>query len=178
MGLDLAAGGHLTHGAPPNVSGKWFKVVSYTVRRDTQTIDMDEVEAKALEAKPKVIIAGGSAYARFWDFARFRAIADKVGELTVFQRRPNWSAPLNNSLISEQEMADIRKRYDEIFAACARSPGGFVHEPDRRGFYEVSREEHIPKSFAAKIFQSLAKAGLVKSIRGSGGGFSQTSRLP
>jgi len=68
-------------------------------------------------------------------------IADKVGDLTVFQRRPNWSAPLNNSAISEAEMADIRRRYDEIFAACARSPGGFVHEPDRRGFYEVSREE-------------------------------------
>ena len=68
-------------------------------------------------------------------------IADKVGELTVFQRRPNWSAPLNNSPISEAEMADIRRRYDEIFAACARSPGGFEHEPDRRGFYEVSREE-------------------------------------
>jgi len=68
-------------------------------------------------------------------------IADKVGELTVFQRRPNWSAPLNNSPISEQEMADIRSRYDEIFAACARTPGGFLHEPDRRGFYEVTREE-------------------------------------
>jgi len=70
-------------------------------------------------------------------------IADKVGELTVFQRRPNWSAPLNNSLISNQEMADIRSRYDEIFAACSRSPGGFEHEPDRRGFYEVSREERL-----------------------------------
>ena len=70
-------------------------------------------------------------------------IADKVGELTVFQRRPNWSAPLNNSPISESEMADIRARYDEIFAACARSPGGFEHEPDRRGFYEVTREERL-----------------------------------
>jgi cation diffusion facilitator CzcD-associated flavoprotein CzcO len=70
-------------------------------------------------------------------------IADKVGELTVFQRRPNWSAPLNNSAISEAEMADIRARYDEIFAACARSPGAFVHEPDHRGFYEVSREERL-----------------------------------
>jgi cation diffusion facilitator CzcD-associated flavoprotein CzcO len=70
-------------------------------------------------------------------------IADKVGELTVFQRRPNWSAPLNNSPISDQEMADIRSRYDEIFAACARTPGGFLHEPDRRGFYEVTREERL-----------------------------------
>ena len=70
-------------------------------------------------------------------------IADKVGELTVFQRRPNWSAPLNNSPISDAEMADIRSRYDEIFAACARTPGGFEHEPDRRGFYEVTREERL-----------------------------------
>jgi len=70
-------------------------------------------------------------------------IADKVGELTVFQRRPNWSAPLNNSLISDKEMAEIRARYDEIFATCSRTPGGFDHEPDRRGFYEVSREERL-----------------------------------
>jgi cation diffusion facilitator CzcD-associated flavoprotein CzcO len=70
-------------------------------------------------------------------------IADKVGELTVFQRRPNWSAPLNNGPISEEEMADIRARYDEIFKTCARTPGGFEHEPDRRGFYEVSREERM-----------------------------------
>jgi len=70
-------------------------------------------------------------------------IADKVGELTVFQRRPNWSAPLNNSAISEQEMADIRSRYDEIFAACTRTPGGFLHGPDHRGFYEVTREQRL-----------------------------------
>jgi cation diffusion facilitator CzcD-associated flavoprotein CzcO len=70
-------------------------------------------------------------------------IADKVGELTVFQRRPNWSAPLNNGPISNEEMADIRARYDDIFETCGRTPGGFVHEPDRRGFFEVSREERL-----------------------------------
>jgi cation diffusion facilitator CzcD-associated flavoprotein CzcO len=70
-------------------------------------------------------------------------IADKVGELTVFQRRPNWCAPLNNSTISEQEMADIRSRYDEIFEICARTPGGFEHEPDRRGFFDVPREQRL-----------------------------------
>jgi cation diffusion facilitator CzcD-associated flavoprotein CzcO len=70
-------------------------------------------------------------------------IADKAGDLTVFQRRPNWSAPLNNGPISEAEMADIRSRYDEIFKTCGRTPGGFEHEPDRRGFYEVSREERL-----------------------------------
>jgi glycine hydroxymethyltransferase len=81
MGLNLAAGGHLTHGSPANQSGKWFKVVPYTVQPDTLTIDMDEVEKLALEAKPKLILAGGSAYPRFWDFARFRKIADQVGAI-------------------------------------------------------------------------------------------------
>jgi cation diffusion facilitator CzcD-associated flavoprotein CzcO len=70
-------------------------------------------------------------------------IADKVGELKVFQRRPNWSAPLHNSEISDEEMADIRERYDEIFETCSRTPGGFEHEPDRRGFYNVTREERV-----------------------------------
>src|SRR5262245_32349064 len=77
--LDLAAGGHLTHGSPANLSGKWFRPVPYTVRREDQRIDMDEVARIARENKPKLIIAGGSAYARFRDFARFRAIADEVG---------------------------------------------------------------------------------------------------
>ena len=79
MGLDLAAGGHLTHGSPVNMSGKWFKCVSYGVDRETQRIDMDQVAKLAREHKPKVIVGGGSAYARFWDFERFRAIADEVG---------------------------------------------------------------------------------------------------
>jgi glycine hydroxymethyltransferase len=79
MGLDLAAGGHLTHGAAPNMSGKWFKPVHYTVRQDNQMIDMDAVAALAREHRPKIIIAGGSAYSRIWDFPRFREIADEVG---------------------------------------------------------------------------------------------------
>jgi len=81
MGLDLAAGGHLTHGSPVNMSGRWFKPVSYGVRRDDQRVDMDELERRAHAHRPKLIIAGGSAYARFWDFARFRAIADAVGAI-------------------------------------------------------------------------------------------------
>jgi len=79
MGLDLAAGGHLTHGSPANQSGKWFKVAPYTVRQEDQTIDMEEVARIARESRPKVIVAGGSAYSRAWDFARFRQIADEVG---------------------------------------------------------------------------------------------------
>lgn len=79
MGLDLAAGGHLTHGSPANQSGKWFKVAPYTVERESGRIDMEEVARIARESRPKVIVAGGSAYSRAWDFARFRAIADEVG---------------------------------------------------------------------------------------------------
>lgn len=79
LGMDLAAGGHLTHGSAPNVSGKWFQAVSYGVCRDTYLIDYEAVEALAIQHKPKLIICGGSAYARIIDFARFREIADKVG---------------------------------------------------------------------------------------------------
>jgi glycine hydroxymethyltransferase len=81
MGLSLDAGGHLTHGAKPAMSGKWFNAVQYGVREDTHLIDYDEVEKMAIEAKPTLIITGGSAYPRHIDFARFRAIADKVGAL-------------------------------------------------------------------------------------------------
>ncbi|PLV59420.1 serine hydroxymethyltransferase [Thermotoga sp. KOL6] len=79
MGMSLSHGGHLTHGAPVNFSGKLFKVVHYGVNLETEMIDYDEVRRLALEHKPKVIVAGGSAYARTIDFARFREIADEVG---------------------------------------------------------------------------------------------------
>jgi glycine hydroxymethyltransferase len=79
MGLDLNAGGHLTHGSPVNMSGKWFHPVAYGVRRDDQLIDMDEVAEIARRERPKLIIAGGTAYSRIWDFPAFRRIADEVG---------------------------------------------------------------------------------------------------
>ncbi|WP_416463921.1 serine hydroxymethyltransferase [Sphingomonas sp. VDB2] len=79
MGLDLSSGGHLTHGSPVNMSGKWFKPVAYGVRPDDHLIDMDEVARIARECKPKLIICGGTAYSRVWDFKRFREIADEVG---------------------------------------------------------------------------------------------------
>ncbi len=79
MGLDLNSGGHLTHGSPVNMSGKWFNVVSYGVRRDDHLLDMEQVVALAREHKPKLILAGGTAYSRVWDWAKFREIADEVG---------------------------------------------------------------------------------------------------
>ncbi len=79
LGMDLAAGGHLTHGAPANVSGKWFQPVAYTVRQDDHRIDYDQVAEIARREQPKLIIAGGSAYSRAIDFKRFREIADEIG---------------------------------------------------------------------------------------------------
>ncbi len=79
MGLDLNSGGHLTHGSPVNMSGKWFNVISYGVREGDHRLDMDDVAAKAEKHRPKLIIAGGTAYSRFWDWQRFREIADSVG---------------------------------------------------------------------------------------------------
>ena len=79
MGLDLNSGGHLTHGSPVNMSGKWFRVVSYGVRRDDHLLDMDEIERLAHAHNPKLILAGGTAYSRFWDWQRFREIADSIG---------------------------------------------------------------------------------------------------
>ena len=79
MGLDLNSGGHLTHGSPVNMSGKWFNPVAYGVRKEDEQIDMDEVARLAREHKPKLIICGGTAYSRVWDFKRFREIADEVG---------------------------------------------------------------------------------------------------
>jgi glycine hydroxymethyltransferase len=79
MGLDLNSGGHLTHGSPVNMSGKWFNVASYGVRKQDHRLDMDQVRDTAKTAKPRLIIAGGTAYSRTWDWAAFREIADEVG---------------------------------------------------------------------------------------------------
>ena len=79
MGLDLNSGGHLTHGSPVNMSGKWFKPVPYGVRKEDELLDYEEIARLAQEHKPKLIIAGGTAYSRIWDFQKFREIADSVG---------------------------------------------------------------------------------------------------
>ncbi len=83
MGLDLNAGGHLTHGSPMNMSGKWFKPIPYGVREDDHLIDMEAVARIARENQPKLIVAGGTAYSREWDWAGFRAIADEVGAVLM-----------------------------------------------------------------------------------------------
>lgn len=89
-------------------------------------------------------------------------IADKVGELTVFQRRPNWSSPLNNSPISEQEMARIRMRYDEIFANCAATASGFEHQADRRGFWDVPKQQR--RAYWDELYQTPGFAILTSNF--------------
>ena len=86
--MSLAAGGHLTHGAPPAQSGKWFNAVQYGVRQDDHLVDFDEVERLAKENKPKMIIAGGSAYPRHLDFARFRADCRRGRRVSVRRHGP------------------------------------------------------------------------------------------
>ena len=83
MGLDLAHGGHLTHGSPVNMSGLWYNAVGYQVSEETGRVDYDEMERKALEHKPKLIVGGASAYSREWDWERMRQIADKVGAILM-----------------------------------------------------------------------------------------------
>jgi glycine hydroxymethyltransferase len=84
LGLDLSHGGHLSHGSPVNMSGMWYKAVSYEVRKDTETVDYDQMERMAIEHKPKMIVGGASAYSREWDYKRMREIADKVGAIFMF----------------------------------------------------------------------------------------------
>ncbi len=95
-------------------------------------------EGVDLEGKRVAVIGTGATAIQI-----IPEVAKEAAQLTVFQRRPNWAAPINNRPISEEEMAEIRTRYDEIFANCARSPGGFEHIPDRRGFYNVPRKERL-----------------------------------
>ncbi|HOK38739.1 MAG TPA: serine hydroxymethyltransferase [Bacteroidales bacterium] len=83
LGLDLAHGGHLSHGSPVNFSGLWYNAVSYHLKEETGLVDYDEMEALALEHKPKIIVGGASAYSRDWDYERMRAIADKVGAILM-----------------------------------------------------------------------------------------------
>ena len=128
----VAGVGPLSAPTPPRIEGmETFEGPSFHTFHWPQ-------EPVELEGKRVAVIGTGATGIQV-----IGEIADKVGDLTVFQRRPNWSAPLNNAPIDDAEMADIRARYDEIFETCARTPGGFEHEPDRRGFWKVTREERV-----------------------------------
>jgi len=164
MGLDLAAGGHLTHGAPANQSGKWFKPVPYTVRREDQRIDMAEVRRIALENKPKLIIAGGSAYARAWDFAGFRAIADEIGA---------WF------------MVDMAHFAGLVAGGAHDSPFPHAHVATTtthktlrgpRGGMILTNDEALAKKFNSAVFPGLQGGPLMHVIAGKAVAFGEALR--
>ena len=152
LGMSLAAGGHLTHGAAPNQSGKWFNAVQYGVRRDDHRIDFDEVEALAKEHQPKLIIAGGSAYPRIIDFARFREIADSVGAYLLV------------------DMAHISGL---VAAGAHTSPLPYAHAVTTtthktlrgpRGGLILSNDEALGKKFNSAIFPGIQGGPLMHVI--------------
>ncbi len=152
MGLDLAAGGHLTHGHPANYSGKWFKPVPYTVRKDDQRVDMDQVAALAREHKPKLILAGGSAYARTWDFEAFRKIADEVGALFMVDMAHFAGLVAGGVHPSPIPFADV---VTTTTHKTLRGP---------RGGMILSRDEVIGKKINSAVFPGLQGGPLMHVI--------------
>jgi len=154
LGMSLAAGGHLTHGAPPNLSGKWFHAVQYGVRREDARIDFDEVERLTLEHKPKMIIAGGSAYPRIIDFERFRAIADKVGAILMVDMAHFAGLVAGDVHPSPLPIADVVTTTTHKTLRGAR--GGMI----------LSRDEDIGKKINSAVFPGLQGGPLMHIIAG------------
>ena len=152
LGMSLAAGGHLTHGAPPAQSGKWFNAIQYGVRQDDQLVDFDELQALAEQHRPKLIIAGGSAYPRILDFARFRAVADSVGALL---------------------MVDMAHFAGLVAAGVHPSPFGHAHVVTTtthktlrgpRGGMIMTDDEALAKKFNSAVFPGLQGGPLMHVI--------------
>ena len=161
LGLSLDAGGHLTHGARPNMSGKWFNAVAYGVDPETHLIDYDQLEALATEHKPAIIIAGGSAYPRQIDFARFRAVADKVGAYL---------------------MVDMAHFAGLVAAGLHPSPFPHAHVATTtthktlrgpRGGMILSNDEDIAKKINSAIFPGLQGGPLMHAIAGKAVAFGE-----
>ncbi len=152
MGLDLAAGGHLTHGAKANQSGKWFKPVPYSVREDNHLIDYDKVLEIARDAKPKLIIAGGSAYPRKIDFARFREIADEVGAYFMVDMAHFAGLVAGKAHANPLEFADV---VTTTTHKTLRGP---------RGGMILSNDEELGKKFNSSVFPGLQGGPLMHVI--------------
>lgn len=161
LGLNLAHGGHLTHGASVNQSGKWFKAVHYQVQPDTQRVDMDDVRRVAKENNPRIIIAGGSAYPRQWDFAAFRSIADEVGA---------------HLLVDMAHFAGI--------VAAGEHPSPFPHAHvvtttthktlrGPRGGMILTNDEDLAKKFNSAIFPGIQGGPLMHVIAGKAVAFGE-----
>jgi len=161
LGMSLAAGGHLTHGAPPNLSGKWFNAVQYGVTQDTNLIDYDEVERLAKEHKPALIIAGGSAYPRQIDFKRFREIADGVGAYLMVDMAHFAGLVAAGLHPSPLPYADI----------CTTTTHKTLRGP--RSGLVVSNNEDIGKKINSAVFPGLQGGPLMHVIAGKAVAFGE-----
>ena len=164
MGMSLAAGGHLTHGAAPNQSGKWFNAVQYGVREQDHLIDMDEVASLAKEHKPKMIIAGGSAYPRVIDFKAFREIADSVGALFMVDMAHFAGLVAGGAHPSPLPFADV---VTTTTHKTLRGP---------RGGMILSNNEDIGKKINSAIFPGIQGGPLMHVIAGKAVAFGEALR--
>jgi glycine hydroxymethyltransferase len=159
--MSLAAGGHLTHGAPPNQSGKWFNAVQYGVRQQDAQIDYDELAEKAAEAKPKIIIAGGSAYPRTIDFAKFRTIADDVGAILMVDMAHFAGLVAGGVHPTPFGIADVVTTTTHKTLRCAR--GGMI----------LTDNEDYAKKINSAIFPGLQGGPLLQMIAGKAVGLGE-----
>jgi len=164
LAMDLASGGHLTHGAPPNMSGKWFDAVHYGVRRDTQDIDYDQLEELALKHKPKLIIAGGSAIPRIIDMKRFRAVADKVGAYLMADMA--HFAGLIAGGVYPNPMEDVDVLTSTTHKTLRGPRGGII----------LTNREDLAKKFNSAIFPGLQGGPLMHVIAGKAAAFGEALR--
>ncbi len=154
LSMALAAGGHLSHGAAPNLSGKWFAIAQYGVAEESGLIDYDTVEALASEHQPKLIIAGGSAYPRIIDFARFRQIADRVGALLLVDMAHFAGLVAGNMHPSPLPHADI------VTTTTYKSLRG------ARGGLILANDAAIAKKIDAALFPGLQGSAMLHAIAG------------
>jgi glycine hydroxymethyltransferase len=161
LGMSLAAGGHLTHGAAPNMSGKWFNAVQYGVRREDALIDYDEVQQLADEHKPKLIIAGGSAYPRVIDFAKFREIADSCGAYLMVDMAHISGLVAAGAHPNPVEYAHVVTSTTHKTLRCSR--GGII----------LSNDEALGKKINSAMFPGLQGGPLMHAIAGKAAGFGE-----
>ena len=161
LGMSLAAGGHLTHGAKPNLSGKWFNSIQYGVRKDNSLIDFEEVLNLSLIHKPKLIIAGGSAYSRFIDFRKFREIADKVGAFLLVDMAHFSGLVAGGVHPNPIEYADVVTTTTHKTLRSAR--GGMI----------MTNNETLSKKINSAVFPGLQGGPLMHVIAGKAAGFGE-----
>jgi len=161
LGMSLAAGGHLTHGAKPNLSGKWFNAIQYGVRKDNSLIDFEEIEKLSLEHKPKLIIAGGSAYSRIIDFKKFREIANKVNAFLLVDMAHFSGLVAGGAHPNPIDYADIVTTTTHKTLRSGR--GGMI----------LTNNEVLFKKINSAVFPGLQGGPLMHVIAGKAAGFGE-----